>query len=256
MFTENFMVKRYFTPKYGMSEKAVQGESMKQTDIQAAKDLPYEKFMAMGPEYLTESELLAIILRTGTKEVSALDLARQVLSLSRGPREGLLGLYDVSLEELKSIKGIGNVKAVKLKSLTELSQRISRATAREGLLIRNSRTVADYFMEQLRHRETECVILVSLDTKGQILKETQLSSGSVRMSLVSPREVFLEALTQKAVSIILVHNHPSGDPSPSESDKQLTLNLKELGDKLEIPLLDHIIIGDNRYTSFKELSYL
>lgn len=229
---------------------------MKDTDKIQNQDKPYEKFLAFGPEYLTESELLAIILRTGTREVSALDLAKQVLSLARGPREGLLGLYDVTLKELMSIKGIGEVKAIKLKCLTELSMRINCATAKKGLQIRNSCTVAQYFMEKLRHRTTECVMVVSLDTKGQILKETQLSSGSVRMSLVSPREVFLEALAQKAVNIILVHNHPSGDPSPSQQDIRLTQDLKEMGDKLDIPLLDHIIIGDNRYTSFKELSYL
>lgn len=240
---------------WGTSEKAGR-RRMKHTVKQKNTDLPYEKFMEMGPEYLTESELLAIILRTGTREMSAHDIAQQVLRLSTSPREGLLGLYDVSLEDLMSIKGIGQVKAVKLKCLTELSMRISRATAREGFQVNNSHTVAQYFMEQLRHRETECVILVSLDAKGSILKETRLSIGSVRMSLVSPREVYLEALSQKAVSIILVHNHPSGDPAPSESDRILTQNLKELGDQLEIPLLDHIIIGDNRYTSFKELSYL
>lgn len=213
---------------------------------------PYEKFLAYGAEHLTESELLAIILRTGTKECSALQLAEKVLALAKSPRNGLLGLYDVSLEELQQIKGIGEVKAVKLKCLTELSMRISRASAKESFVCKNSQTVADYFMELLRHRETECVVLASLDAKGRILKESQLSSGSVRMSLISPREIFLEALSQKAVNIILVHNHPSGDPTPSESDIELTHAVKEMGDKLEIILLDHVIIGDTCYFSFRE----
>ena len=227
----------------------------KKEEIQK-QDMPYEKFMRFGAENLTESELIAIILRTGTKDSSALQLATQVLSLAKYPRVGLLGLYDVTLEELMSIRGIGLVKAIKLKCLTELSMRISRATAKEGLCFQNPRTVADYFMEKLRHRETECVILVCLDSKGQLLHEKKLSDGSVNMSLISPREIFLEALQSRAVNILLVHNHPSGDPTPSRMDRELTENVKELGEKMDMPLLDHIIIGDNRYTSFRELTYL
>ncbi len=226
---------------------------MKKND--EGRNLPYERFLRFGAENLTESELLAIILRTGTREKNALALAEEVLSLAKYPREGLLGLYDVSLEELMQVKGIGMVKAVKLKSLTELSMRISRSCAKQGLMFTRSSTVADYFMEKLRHRETECVILVCLDGKGQMIQEKKLSDGSVKMSLISPREIFMEALQCRAVNIILVHNHPSGDPTPSRADRELTRNVKELGEKMDIPLLDHIIIGDNRYTSFKELSY-
>lgn len=220
------------------------------------QDMPYEKFLRFGPEGLTESELLAIILRTGTKDSSALQLADKVLSLAKYPREGLLGLYDVSLEELMNIKGIGIVKAVKLKALTELSMRISCATAKKGLIFTKSGTVAAYYMEKLRHRQTECVLLLCLDSKGQLIQEKKLVDGSVKMALVSPREIFLEALQNRAVNIILLHNHPSGDPMPSAADRELTYNVKELGEKLDIPLLDHIIIGDNRYTSFRELSIL
>lgn len=219
------------------------------------QDMPYEKFLRFGPENLTESELLAIILRTGTKDNSALELAGQVLALAKYPREGLLGLYDVTLEELMSIKGIGEVKAIKLKCLTELSMRINRATAKQNLCFTNPKTVADYFMEKLRHRDTECVMLVCLDSKGQLIQEKKLSDGSVNMSLISPREIFLEALHCKAVSIILVHNHPSGDPTPSRTDRELTENVRVLGEKMDIPLLDHIIIGDNRYTSFREKNF-
>jgi len=220
------------------------------------QDLPYEKFIRFGAENLTEAELIAIILRTGTKDSSALQLANQVLGLAKYPREGLLGLHDVTLEELMSIKGIGMVKAIKLKCLTELSMRISRTCAKKGLCFTNARTVANYFMERLRHRRTECVILVCLDSKGQLLHEKKLSDGSVNMSLISPREIFLEALQWKAVNILLVHNHPSGDPTPSKSDRELTENVRYIGEKMDIPLLDHIIIGDNRYISFKELSHL
>lgn len=221
-----------------------------------AQMLPYERFLRFGPENLTETELLAIIIRTGTKDCNAIQLAEQVMALAKYPKEGLLGLYDVSLEELQAIKGIGEVKAVKLKCLTELTMRMSAATAKKGNCFNSSGQAADYFMEKLRHKKTECVILVCLDAKMQILSEQKLSEGSVRMSLISPREIFLAALQCSAVNIMLVHNHPSGDPAPSQADRELTSNIRELGDKMDIRLLDHIIIGDNRYTSFKEARLL
>ena len=231
-------------------------DKSKEKNREKKTDLPYERFLRFGPENLTERELLAIIIRTGTKDQSALQLAENVLGLARYPREGLLGLYDVSIEELKTIKGIGEVKAIKLKCLTELSMRISTATAREGICFHDSAAVARYFMEKLRHRVTECGILVWLDAEGQMIEEKRLSEGSVRMSLISPREVFLEALKSRAVHILLVHNHPSGNPAPSRADIELTQNIRELGEKMDISLLDHIIIGDNRYTSLKEAAYL
>ncbi len=219
------------------------------------QELPYERFLRFGPENLTEGELLAIIIRTGTREKSALQLAEQVLSLARYPREGLLGLHNVTLEELTSIKGIGQVKAVKLKSLAELTKRMSTASASVGLNFHSSGQVAGYFMEKLRHRRTECVILVCLDSKGQLIAEKQLSEGSVRMALISPREIFMEAVERRAVNILLVHNHPSGDPTPSRADIELTENVRRLSEIMDIPLLDHIVIGDNRYVSFKEKAW-
>lgn len=220
--------------------------------LQAGDLMPYEKFKKLGPKALTERELIAIILRTGTREKDVLELAGEVLALSKTPREGLLGLYDVTLEELMGIKGIGEVKAVMLKCLTELSMRISRAKTGERPVFNSPNLVAQYFMESLRHKETECVLLACLDTKGRLLCEKKLSDGSVRMSFVSPRQVFLEALHVRAVNIILVHNHPSGDPTPSRMDKEITHNLYELGQMMDILLLDHVIIGDNCYYSFKE----
>lgn len=217
-------------------------------------DMPYEKFLRFGPENLTESELLAIILRTGTKDENAVELARKVLERARYPREGLLGLYDISLEELMEIKGIGPVKAVKLKSLTELSLRINRMKAREKLCFNDASTVAEYFMEKLRHRNTECLVLVCLDGKGDMLSETKISEGGANSSLFLPREIFIEALNNRAVNIILLHNHPSGNPEPSEADWRATRDIIDIGHKIDIPLLDHIIIGDKEYVSFRELT--
>lgn len=228
---------------------------MNRKEKNAYHELPYERFLRFGPESMSEAELLAVIIRTGTRDKNALQLADEVLKLSRYPREGILGLYDVSVEELEKIKGIGQVKAVKLKCLAELSMRMSRATAKEGLKFCSSGQVAAYYMELLRHKETECVFLLSLDTKGKMIGEKKISEGSVKMSLISPREIFLEALSMKAVNIILVHNHPSGDPSPSQSDIELTGNVRILGEMLDVPLLDHIVIGDNCYTSFKEADW-
>ncbi len=220
------------------------------------QNLPYEKFLRFGPQALTESELLAIILRTGTKNKSALQLAEEILSMSDPKKEGLLGLYDIPLEKLMAIKGMGEVKAVKVKCLTELSARISAAKAKVGMILNKPETVARYYMESLRHKKTECVIMACLDSKGEILHDSMISSGSVKMSVVSPREIFMEALKYEAVNILLVHNHPSGDPVPSQADITLTENVAQMGKTLDIPLLDHIIIGDNRYVSFKEAGLL
>lgn len=219
-------------------------------------EMPYERFLRFGPESLTEAELLAVILRTGTKDKSAMELAGEVLRKGRYPREGLLGLFEISLEELMDIKGIGQVKAVKLKALTELAKRMHEATARKGLEFRSPGSVAEYYMEKMRHLRTECVYVLSLDSKGQLIGEKKLSDGSVKMSLISPREIFMEALQRQAVHIVLLHNHPSGDPTPSATDREATRNVQALGKLMDIPLLDHIIIGDNRYSSFLELEYL
>ena len=217
---------------------------------------PYEKFISHGPQALTDSELIAIMLRTGTKDKSALALAEEVLTAGGYEKKGILGLYDISLKDLCRIKGIGMVKAVKLKCILELSMRLSRAHAREGLIVNDPETIAGYYMEQLRHRKTECVIVACIDGKGELTYEEQISEGSVKMSLISPREIFLMALKQEAVNIILVHNHPSGDPTPSSADEILTGNVALAGKQMDIPLLDHIIIGDNCYFSFREAKLL
>lgn len=220
------------------------------------QNMPYERFLRFGPEALTESELLAIILRTGTKGKPALQVAEEILHLADSKKEGLLGLYDISLEELMAINGVGEVKAVRIKCLTELSARISKASAKAGLVVDRPATVAHYFMEKMRHLKTERVMVVCLDAKGEIIGEKELSAGSVNSALISPREIFIEAMKKEAVNIILIHNHPSGDPKPSNTDMELTISVKEMGEMMEIPLLDHIIIGDNKYTSFKEQGLL
>ena len=198
---------------------------------------------------MSEAELLAIIIRTGTKEKNSLQIGEEILSL-RG--EGILGLCNLTLGELRNVDGIGEVKAVKLKCIAELSRRIWICHTREKLDFSRPATVAAYYMETLRHASKEQVVLLSLNSKCELVKETVLSIGTVNASLVSPRELFLQALEDHAVTVILLHNHPSGDPTPSKDDYELTKRLRKAGELLQIPLLDHIIIGDQCYTSFLE----
>ena len=217
---------------------------------------PYEKFRRFGVESLTEAELLVVILRCGTKKKDAESLAARILSLSPTGKDNLLGLHHLSMEQLLAINGVGEVKATQIKCVMEFCSRVAKAKAHEELAFDRSGTVASYYMESMRHRTRECVLLLCLDAKGQLIREKKLSDGSVNMALISPREIFLEALKDKAVSLILVHNHPSGDPTPSRSDRELTENVAKVGNQMDIPLLDHIIIGDNRYTSFREQKFL
>lgn len=216
---------------------------------------PYEKCLAFGPEYLTDAELLAVLLRSGVKGMSALALSRRLLEAS-GFRKGLVGLYQLGIDELKKIPGIGEVKAIQIKCLLELSRRISKMNFKEKLSFHNPMSIAQYYMEDFRHCQQEQMLLLMLDTKGQLLGEKTISKGTVNASLVSPREIFLEALSHHAVSIILLHNHPSGDPTPSQEDLFLTERVWEAGELLGIGLLDHLIIGDLKFVSLREQGFL
>ncbi len=216
---------------------------------------PYEKFLESGPEALTDAELLAVILRSGTSGCTAVELSREVLKLSKN-QEGLSGIHHLSLQELMQLNGIGQVKAIQIKAIGELSKRLARLSAREQLTFQKPSTIADYYMEFLRHEEQEHLICMMLDTKNHLLGESELFKGTVNASLISPREVFLEAFRHHAVNIILVHNHPSGDPNPSEEDMFVTKRIEKAGILLDIHLLDHIVIGDHRYVSFRERGML
>ncbi len=216
--------------------------------------LPYEKFLARGPETLSDEELLAVIIRTGTKDCSALELGRQVLKA--GGERGLLGLYSLSVEQLMQISGIGQVKAVKIKCIAELSARLSQAGRKEQVRFDRPDTVADYYMEQLRHLEHEEMLLIMTDGKNQKIGEKIVAKGSVNSACISPREILTEALSRKAVYLMLLHNHPSGDPTPSQADLDFTRQMAEASRLVGIPLLDHIVIGDRTYVSFREKGLL
>ena len=214
---------------------------------------PYEKFEHMGAQALSDAELLAVIIKSGTKDYNSADLARQLLS---GKHNSLLNLYAYSLEELQRFPGIGRVKAIQLKAVAELSARIAK-TARAGQIQMNqSDTIAAYYMEQLRHLQTEQLIAAYFDSKCAFLGDQVISVGSIAGTYASPREIFRHALLKDAAGIILLHNHPSGDPEPSEDDYSVTRRVYETGDLIGIHLVDHIIIGDNRYYSFRESRFL
>ncbi len=228
--------------------EAVSGRTMKSMP---KMERPYEKCLARGAESLSDAELLSVILRTGTHGESALELSRRILSLN-GEKSGLLGIYHMSAAELMSVRGLGKVKAVQLKCIVELSRRISRCRFSEGVIFQDPVAVAQYYMEEMRHLEQENAILVMLNSKGKLIKDEILSRGTVRASLISPREIFVEAVKYQAVSIILLHNHPSGNPDPSEEDIRLTERVRRAGAMLGIELLDHIIIGDCQAVSMRE----
>lgn len=214
-------------------------------------DLPYEKFLAYGAQNLTDAELLAIIIRTGTKGEDALGLAKKILSMNAN-RDGLLQLQHIHLEQLKSLRGIGEVKAVRIKCVAELSNRIAACRMRERVDFSRPELVAAYYMEQMRHLENEQVRMLLLDNRCRLIMDEVLSTGTVNFSVLSPRDIFIRALEYRAVYIMLLHNHPSGDPEPSGEDYTMTAKIKAAGSFLQIPLLDHIIIGDGRYVSFLE----
>lgn len=219
-------------------------------------ELPYEKFMKSGAGALSDAELLAIIIRTGTANSSAVTIARQILQRSSGSNEGLNVLHHISLQELKRIPGIGEIKAIKIKCIAELSRRMARQRAEKNLCFSTPSTIADYYMEELRHEECEKVILLLLDNKLQFMEDYMVSKGTVNASLLSSREVFRYALRHGACKIVLLHNHPSGNPAPSRQDIEITTKIKEAGLLMEIPLMDHIILGDGCYVSLKEYGYL
>lgn len=217
------------------------------------EERPYEKCDRFGAGGLTDVELLAVILRTGAKGLSALDLARKLLYPERGAAtKGATHLQSWTKEELMKVHGIGKVKAIQILCLCELSKRLSRLSARSELDFSKPDTIAEYYMEDMRHRNQEHIKLLMLNGRLRLIGESEISKGTINMSVISPREIFLEALQKGAVYIIILHNHPSGDPAPSREDILITKRIREAGLLLGIELLDHIIIGDNCYVSFAQ----
>lgn len=210
---------------------------------------PREKMVTYGCQSLSNAELLAIILSTGTREKTAIDLASAVLNMST---EGLRSLADTTIEELSQVKGIGLAKASQIIAAVELGKRIALTTKVNNYKIKSPEDVSNLLMEEMRYLNKEVFNILLLNTKHNVIAIENISVGSLNASIVHPREVFNRAIKRSSSAIILAHNHPSGDPKPSGEDISITKRLIEAGTIIGINVLDHIIIGDGVYFSMKE----
>ena len=210
---------------------------------------PVEKSIYAGVQTLSNSELLAILLGTGLKEKSAIGLAEDIIAKSEA---GIGFLAESSVEELMQIPGIGEKKAARLLASVELGKRLSKESVKPNQVITSSKDIANLFVDDLRFEKQEYIKVLLLNTQGGVITVKTISMGILNSSLIHPREVFREAIKRSACAIVLVHNHPSGDPNPSQFDIDITKTIVEAGELLSIAVLDHIIVGDHGYFSFKD----
>lgn len=213
------------------------------------QDRPREKMIKQGAAALTDAELLAILLRTGTKEKSALVLARDIVTLNQ---EKLLFLEQCDVNSFCQIKGIGQTKAVTIVAALELGRRVSMSEISNLSMIKTPHEAAKIFVPLLRSEKKEQLYVMLLNIKNKLLGVERISLGTLNSTLAEPRDVFALAMSKNAAALILAHNHPSGDPTPSADDKSTTERMIEAGDVLGIKVLDHIIVGAGRYYTFKD----
>ena len=207
---------------------------------------PRERFLKLGPSALSDAELFAILLRTGTMGENVVDMSNRLIA-----EYGLDKLFECSLIELQSIKGIGKAKAMQILAIAEITKRINQSK-KPTKKITCAEDVFNHFHERLKDEKQEHFFVLMLDTKNNIIAEHLVSKGILDASIVHPREVFKPAIKNSASKIILVHNHPSGDPTPSREDVDMTEKLSKSGDEIGITILDHIIIGNNEFWGWKE----
>lgn len=210
---------------------------------------PYEKMQMYGSENLSNSELLAIIIKTGTNEKTSVELAQEILKLGSQDRNDLHFLQDLSIEEFMQIKGIGKVKAIQLKAVCELTKRMSRPIQNMNIKIRIPLDVAKLLMNELKFEKREKVKVLMLNRRNILLKIIDVSYGGTNSAIIEPKDILAEPIKMGAPKIILVHNHPSGDPKPSVQDLNLTKTVYKAGKMLGIQLIDHIVIGNEQYES-------
>ncbi len=215
-------------------------------------DRPREKLLDHGPEALSAAELLAVLLRTGTEGESVVDQARAVLGAA-GNR--LRGLAELRLPDLCRVKGIGPAKAAQLLALVEIAKRFGEEEFAPGAAFKGSYDVYAHFRERLALERHEEFYAVLLDNKNRKLKDIRISQGSLTSSIVHPRDVYLPVIRESAAAVIFVHNHPSGDPTPSREDVEITRRLREVGELVGVRVLDHVIVGRGRYVSFVDDGY-
>ena len=240
-----------------MNQQILQKDDQKNTIREMlSEERPYEKCERFGAGSLTDIELLAVLLRTGTKGESALDLARKLFIPERYTATSQSPSSKLDKRRTAENQWNRKSKGYQILCLCELSKRMSQLSAREDLDFSRPDTIAAYYMEDMRYYRQEHLKLLMLNTRSRLIGESEISRGTVNMSVISPRELFIEALQKNAVYIILLHNHPSGDPMPSREDILVTQRIREGGSLLGIELLDHIIIGDNCYVSLAEQKLL
>ena len=212
-------------------------------------DRPREKMAANGAAVLTDAELIAILLRTGTAEKSAIDIASE-MTADGGLYKRLAGI--TRLNELTNIKGLGQAKAATVLAALEIGRRIASAKPIEKIHLSCPQDVADFLMPRLRYAAKEQFVVILLNSKNKVIGTEVVSEGSLSSSIVHPREVYAPAMLHHAAAIMVAHNHPSGEPKPSLEDEEVTRMLSRSGKVLGIPMIDHVIIGDGNYYSFLE----
>lgn len=212
------------------------------------EERPIEKLLSSGPESLSNAELLAIILRTGTKGENIVSLSTRIIS----EFDGLDGLLEAGIEEISTIKGVKNIKASQIIAIGELVKRINKISLTKKRNISSPKDVANFIMKEMMFLKQEILKVIMLDTKNNIIGTKDVFKGSLNTSIVHPREIFKEAIRKSSSSIIICHNHPSGDPTPSKEDINITIRIKECGKIIGIDLLDHLIVGKDKFVSLKE----
>ncbi|WP_288622902.1 DNA repair protein RadC [uncultured Streptococcus sp.] len=217
-------------------------------EMRAEAMLPRERLRDLGAEHLSNQELLSILLRTGTKTTPVLEVANQILK----NLDSLSDFQHLSLQELQQINGIGYVKSIEIKAMIELAKRISKAEYVQKERIMSSERLARKMMLELSDQKQEHLVAIYLDTQNRIIEQRTIFIGSVRRSIAEPREILYYACKNMATSVIIVHNHPSGSPEPSENDLQFTQKMKRSCEDIGIICLDHIVIGKYQYYSFRE----
>lgn len=219
-----------------------------------AEDRPREKLLDKGSQALTDTELLAIVLRNGNASTgeTAIDQARALLDKF----QSLTGIDQAAVAELTSVKGIGPAKAAQLKASLEIARRITARSWDSGEPLRSSEEVFHHFRDVLEKEKREFFYVVLLNNKNRKLRDVKISEGSLTAALVHPREVYNPVIRESAAAVIFVHNHPSGDPAPSPEDIEITRRLKQVGEVMGVRVLDHIVIGHDRYFSFSDRGML
>ena len=210
---------------------------------------PYEKLEKYGEKSLTNAELIAIIIKTGTKEETSIGLAQKILKLNDCEEKGLNFLRELTIEEFMKIKGIGKVKAIQLKAVCELSSRINQDINYQTTKITNPKDVANILMDKMRFEKQEILQTIMLDNRNNIIKIKEIAKGTGNYVKASIKSILSEAIKIEAPKIILVHNHPGGDPTPSQKDIEFTRKVKQASEIMGIELIDHVIIGRVQYKS-------